>query len=81
MGAATLAPSVERLDEMQYLRLSKLAESHGVDPAQVMPSDELRQAALASGDARSDESIELMDAYRSAFIAIEGPGRPAVGGQ
>ncbi len=65
-----LHPSMARLDELQSLRLHKLAQQHGIDASLVMPSDSLRQAALASDDPRSQASQNLLDAYRSALMAL-----------
>jgi len=69
-GSMYLQPSMVRLDELQALRLDKLAQQHSIDPAVVMPSDALRQAALASDDPRSQASLNLLDAYRSALMAL-----------
>ena len=69
-GSMYLHPSMVRLDELQALRLEKLAQQHGIEPAVVMPSDALRQAALASDDPRSQASQNLLDAYRSALMAL-----------
>jgi hypothetical protein len=71
-GSLRLTPSIERIDEMQALRLGKLANSKGIDPASVLPSDAMRQAALSSGDASSEEAQALMEAYRQAFSELQG---------
>ncbi len=71
-GGARLGASIARLDELQALRLTKLAERAGLDPATVMPPESLRQAALASDDLRSEASQALLESYRAASMALEG---------
>ncbi len=66
-----LAPTIARFDEMQALRLTKLAQQMGVDPALVMPPDTLRQAALSSEDVQSDASMTLLETYHSTLMALD----------
>jgi hypothetical protein len=79
-GAATnrLAPSIERIDELRAMRLTELATTRGLDPATLLPSDELRQAAIASGSADSEASKALQQAYREVFAQLESTSSPAV---
>lgn len=71
MAGVQLTPTIMRLDELQALRLSKLAELRGIEPVQVMPTDAMRRAALASDDPKSEASQLLLDAYRTALMALE----------
>jgi len=75
-GAPSLLPSIEHIDQVRAARLTDLARARGVDPATVLPSAALRQAAVASGDIRSAASQELLEAYRAAMTSLEG-GAPA----
>jgi hypothetical protein len=72
-----LAPSIERIDELRAMRLGELASARGLDPATLLPSTELRQAAIASGSADSDESKALQQAYREIFSQLESSTPPA----
>lgn len=71
-----LAPSIERIDELRAMRLGELATAQGLDPAALLPSDELRQAAIASGSADSEESKALQQAYREVFSQLESSPPP-----
>ena len=70
-ASAALAPSVERLDERQALRLTELATSKGLEASALLPSAQLRQAAISSGDANSEASQALMEAYTLVMQSLE----------
>ncbi len=72
-----LQPSMERIDELQAFRLTKLARQHDVDPALVLPPDILREAAIATGDTRSDASRKLIEAYRGALLGLSSTAESA----
>ncbi len=67
-----LTPSVERLVEMQTLRLGKAAKAKGIEVERLMPDEALVEAALASDDATSPATRALMEAFRVSFTQLEG---------
>jgi hypothetical protein len=66
-----LAPSISRIDELRAMRVTELATARGLDPADLLPSDQTRQAAIASDDIGSDASKALQQAYRDIFTQLE----------
>jgi hypothetical protein len=61
---------VSTLDQLLSERLERQAQAAGVDPATMMPSDEMREAAKATGELDSDATRALLEAYTEAFDTL-----------
>jgi len=67
---------VARLDGMLADRIGRIAAENGIPLEQALPSDELRQAALATGQLGSNESQILITEYSRRFRELTGEDMP-----
>ena len=68
---------VARLDRMLSARIERVATENGVALEQALPSQELRDAAIATGNLGSDEAQKLITEYSSLFRELTGEDAPA----